>query len=1500
MVRNLQSTVFLAATLLAVGSVWASPKDMPNRPEVAAHQQTAVHGPLVSRWPIVYVVRHQYAADHHNTATLFQIGEINSQKFSGGSAIRTIDLQKGGRVRTLLEVPEGVVRDLDVSFDGKRVLFAMRRRADDDYHIYEMHADGSKLRQLTFGSGVSDIDPIYVPERKIVFSSTREPKYCMCNRHIMCNLFAMEGDGANIQQIGHSTLFEGHPSLLPDGRILYDRWEYVDRNFGDAQGAWTCHPDGTNHALYWGNNTNSPGAVLDNRAIPGTELLICTFSSCHDRPWGALAIVDPRRGLDGREPVLRTWPADATKLVGRGNYDTFKQVQPKYEDPYPLNERHFLCARTVGQGEQMGIFLLGLDGSETLLHTESPGCFDPMPLGPRPMPQAVVSRVDLAKESGSFYVANVYAGTGMETVPRGTVKYLRVVESPEKRFWTDPAWDGGTGQQAPGMAWDDFNNKRILGTAPVEEDGSAYFEVPADRFVYFQLLDEKRMMVQSMRSGTIIRPGETIGCIGCHDNRRQTSPLGHLPLAMQRGPSQLEPWYGPPRNFGYLAEVQPVWDKHCVRCHDAGEEAGAKLNLAGDLGLIFNMSYVELRSKKYVTVVGAGPFQMLPPKSWGSHASRLTQVLLEGHGDPQIDRQVKLNEESIERVITWIDINAPYYPEYASAYRKNRFGRAPLTDTQLAKLQQLTGSTEVNFTHPERSRCLETLTTHSDTTGTVTLPQKGRADDHVLSYAPKDHTTIDRQKALAIIRAGQQMLVHRPRADMPGFHLVSETERRQQAKYDALRAALTRIKARSTVVPKLLRNNELPDCLPEIPEPQGARRSFSGVYCHAAPEASEKPPSPWAALHTIEREAPAAEESPGNIFTAGDDVAVRVPKDLPPQAARWQVLDDTGTVIATETLKESEPAASRIAVGKLGIGWYRVEFLAADGSCAAWTTAAVLAKRTVPVRQDSPICIDSATAWFARNDPADQQRYARLAALAGANWIRDRLRWQDIEVAPDRYAAQGTTYDTAATIQSRCGLKVLQVFHDTPPWAAENGALTGRFPPDLRAVYRFGKTMAVRLKGRVQAWEPWNEANCPPFGGHTVVEMCSYQKAAYLGLKAGDPDVSVGMNVATGVPTTLHADIVLANETWPFFDTYNFHTYERPDLYPGLWGPIRKAASGRPIWITESDRGLKYVTGPPWYEQSRKGEILKAHFIAQSYASGLFAGANRYFHFVLGHYTEANNKTQFGLLRLDKTPRPAYVALAASGRLLDGARCLGRWRLPNSPNAYAYAFRAFPDGQASDVLVAWSERPVEWPERGKLRVAWSLPAQLTVKAVYDYLGRPQGTQAPAVLQSAPVFVVLPAGGTDSLSLDKYIRAPYRAGRASPVVLQLSVPKTATQQIKVKPWALEYDYVVPPDEEIELPLFIYNFGDAAVQGVVKAAHVPTGWQFSPKQWDLHLDPMERTKLSVRCKRPPGKKGDATADTWIELRGDFGDAGRPVLVFRLPTFPGEGYEKRPASL
>jgi len=712
--------------------------------------QSLAVNPLVRAQPIIFVVRPQYQEDHHNTETMFVTGEINTRSFRAGGIIKAIDFANGQTVRTIFDAGEnGGIRDIDVSYDGRRILFSMRKSIEEDYHIYEIDADGTGLRQLTSMTGVADIDPVYLPDGSIVFSSTRELKYCGCNRHIMGNLFKMDADGANIHQIAKSTLHEGHASVMSDGRILYDRWEYIDRNFGDAQGLWTVNPDGTNQSVYWGNNTSSPGGVIDARQIPQMQRVVCTFTSCHDRPWGAIAIIDSRMGIDGRIGVVRTWPETAINLVENGDLDTFKQVNPKYEDPFPLSDEYFLCSRMTGDGEKMGIYLLDVFANETLLHTEETGCFDPMPLAPRPRPAILPIRRDFENANASFYVVDVYQGTHMKGVERPAVKYLRIIESPEKRFWTIPQW-GGQGLQAPGMNWHNFENKRILSTVPVEQDGSAYFQVPSDTYIYFQLLDENGMMIQSMRSGTVAQSGEITGCVGCHDNRRAAPPAtsDRIPLAVQRAPSKLNGWYGPPRLFSYMREVQPVFDRHCVSCHDFGKEAGKKLMLAGDRDNTFNASYVDLWMKKYINCVGAGSHLTMQAYSWGARKSRLVEQIMSGHS------KVKLSTEELDRIITWIDLNGPYYPSYASAYPDNLAGRSPLSNAQIRELEELTAvnltglehharqlSSQISFDRPQLSPCLEAIKDD---------PQK-------------------MAKAIAIIEAGKKSLAEKPRADMEGF-----------------------------------------------------------------------------------------------------------------------------------------------------------------------------------------------------------------------------------------------------------------------------------------------------------------------------------------------------------------------------------------------------------------------------------------------------------------------------------------------------------------------------------------------------------------------------------------------------------------------------------------------------------------------------------------------------------------------------------------------------------
>ncbi len=561
----------------------------------------------------------------------------------------------------------------------------------------------------------------------------------------------MKPDGANIYQIGKSTLFEGHSSLMSDGRILYDRWEYVDRNFGDAQGLWVCNQDGTGHAIYYGNNTASPGGVIDARAIEEGNKVIAILGSCHDRPWGALGIIDRSIGVDGTEPVMRTWPADfkgKISIKGR-NYDSTKRLKVKYEDPWPLDDEHFLCSRKVGKGEEMAIYYLDLHGNEVMVHRDAPGCYDPMLLAPRKAPPIQVIRRDFSdpKGKGSFYLQNVYIGTHMKNVEKGSIKYLRIVESPEKRSWSRGSWNG-QGQHAPGMNWHSFENKRILGTVPVEKDGSAFFEVPANTYLFFQALDEYKVMVQSMRSGIYVQPGETYGCVGCHESRVGDAPqTGARPEALKRPVSKLNGWYGPPRRFSFQQEVQPIFDKHCVSCHDYGKKGAKALNLAGDRGIVFCTSYVDLWVTGAISCVGGGPAEIQEAYSWGSRRSKLLVKVFKGHGG------VQLSKEELERLITWVDLNAPYYPFYEfSEYGSNAGGRCPLSKTEINKICKLTGK-KIHFSHSAKQRAMISFD----------RPELSRVLEGM------DETADEYIEVVALINEGAERLKKTPRADMPGF-----------------------------------------------------------------------------------------------------------------------------------------------------------------------------------------------------------------------------------------------------------------------------------------------------------------------------------------------------------------------------------------------------------------------------------------------------------------------------------------------------------------------------------------------------------------------------------------------------------------------------------------------------------------------------------------------------------------------------------------------------------
>ncbi len=586
---------------------------------------------------------------------------------------------------------------------------------------------------------------------------------------------------------------------------------------------------------------------------------------------------------------------------------------------------------------------------------------------------------------------------------------------------------------------------------------------------------------------------------------------------------------------------------------------------------------------------------------------------------------------------------------------------------------------------------------------------------------------------------------------------------------------------------------------------------------------------------------------PGNVFTAGETVVVSLSNASP-----WRLVDYDSKTIA-------EGEGDKAGLGRLSTGYYELRGVVDGKASKTLTTIGVVEPLRAPTSVTSPIGIDVAMAWFYTGERMEQS--ASLCALAGVNWVRDRLRWDEMEPEKGRFAP-ANKYDDTARIQSNAGLRVLQVHHGSPTWATKTPQ---HQPPDLRDAYDFMREMALRWKGRVVAFEPWNEGDIEMFGGHMGVEMAALQKASFLGLKAGNPDVIVCQNVFALAQPNILADLD-ANVAWPYFDTFNFHHYCLPDNYPNVYAAFRPFTAGKQMWVTEFNAPVHWAGDAQ--EPNDSDLRVQAERVPEVFAASLHEGPAAAFYFMLPHYCEG--ETQFGILHKDLTPRPAYLALAAVGRLLADAHPLGK--MPTAANTRAYVFRACPDGCESDVLVAWTTEGESILE---------IPTDPS--ALYDHLGRAKfqvrGEPKTALkIGPAPVFAVFNKNAFSSVALQSApLPSVLKTEKPSPIVLQVLVPQektslslSACQVSSEKPDALR--------------VFAYNFGDRKFTGRF-SVNAPVGWtvQFPSR---VELAPGERKELPLTVDSHSGST--ALVET-IRIQGNFGDAGKPVLSVRVTPTP-----------
>lgn len=602
---------------------------------------------------------------------------------------------------------------------------------------------------------------------------------------------------------------------------------------------------------------------------------------------------------------------------------------------------------------------------------------------------------------------------------------------------------------------------------------------------------------------------------------------------------------------------------------------------------------------------------------------------------------------------------------------------------------------------------------------------------------------------------------------------------------------------------------------------------------------------------------------PGNVFLQGEEVVIT----LPDSKSAWRLVD-----YDDKELTVQPAGGGSIKLGKLPVGFYRL-FRKDAPENDAGISLAVIAQLKAPTPLTSPICTDAAMTYHSGGDAMPQ--IASLAALAGINRIRDRFSWPGLEPQKGNFSkADGC--DASAKAQCEAGLQVLFVNHVSPGWvfsSAKDQKWALRFPPDLRDAYNFHLAMARRLKGRAVAFEPWNESDLSTYGGHTGSERAAMQKASYLGMKAGDPEVTAclcPLAYRYGPQLEDFAD----NEVWPYFDTYNLHHYDGFSGYPRLYAADRAVSAGRPMWVSEC--GVQTFRWPEKNPPEEPNDKLKlqSEYVARFFATSLHEGAKGIFFFFFGFLNEGG--IQYGIFRKDRLPRPAYVALAAVGRLLADAKPIGKLR--NTGGPLAYAFKAKPDGKDMGVVVAWAG---DNPDTGTLQLPYDGPV-----TVFDHLGRSIGTNAAHLaITTAPVYVILPESVAAALPMDTPIAAPpFLEGKPVPVVLQSlwpqgsSVDKNGSSQHSA--------YGVAANAPTETKLVVYNFGPKAASGNISATP-PKGWNVEGLEKPVKVDPMGRVELPIRLV--PSSE-IAMSIGKIRFEGNFGDIGKAVASIMISPHTG----------
>jgi len=652
-------------------------------------RELAFLNPLADTGPLLFVKQAAGTFSH-------QLTQVYGRYARPGGGVFVLDRPGASFAPRPLtaEMGPGSFQTPDVSWDGREILFAycaMEAAGAEArfYHLYRMNTDGSARRRLTDGP-YDDFSPRFLPDGRLVFTTTRRGGFHRCGSPgcPVYTLASADADGGNIERLSHHEIQEWDPAVLPDGRILYTRWDYVDRHAVFGQQLWTTWPDGTQPVIFYGNYTRNPVGLWEARPVPGASLVMATAAAHHAMTAGSVVLVDVGKGRDGLGPLTRLtpqtpfpeseapvsgrWFAPSPDAAPADSEENRRWPGHCYRSPWPLSPKFFVAAYSfdplVGEphanpANMFGLYLVDAFGNKELLHRDPDiSSLWPVPLRPRTRPPVLASRrlAERPAGEGTFIVQNVNATGGRW--PGEAIRELRVVQVLPKSTSGKDKPPVGAAAGSPGKA--------VLGTVPVEEDGSAHFLAPAGVPLLFQALDASGQAVQIMRSATYLQAGETVTCIGCHEPRGQAPPPSLPLLALARPPSRLAPGPDGSKPFSYPRLVQGVLDRHCVECHGP-DRADGGVRLTGEPEGSYTVSYNAL-VRRVPFSNDTNPLPLSPPDAFGARASSVMRLLRDGHYG------VALTGEEIRRLATWMDVNALFYGTFDPADQERQRRGEPI------------------------------------------------------------------------------------------------------------------------------------------------------------------------------------------------------------------------------------------------------------------------------------------------------------------------------------------------------------------------------------------------------------------------------------------------------------------------------------------------------------------------------------------------------------------------------------------------------------------------------------------------------------------------------------------------------------------------------------------------------------------------------------------------------------------------------------------------------